>query len=88
MDLNIQPIKAGTAVPFAGRVGGNQTFVARESDPASQQQVKDTPDAVPLHDLRAAFHLGGFAQPIIWKAAIIEGWGKFPFTFKISISSL
>lgn len=65
------------ALPFAGRIGGNQDFtVNADRSEAEAKLMKKTPDAAPLHNLRDILGLNGFYQPIIWKSAIIECWGK------------
>jgi hypothetical protein len=67
-----------SALPFAGRIGGNQDFTTQHPrlSISDADLVKKTPDAAPLLSLRDVLDLKGFSQPIIWKAAIIECWGK------------
>ena len=64
-----------TAIQFAGRIGGNQEFVANRADPASSALLHQTPDAAPGLSFGEALSLRGFAQPALWKAAVIEGMG-------------
>lgn len=65
-------------LPFAGRIGGSQDFTVDRSNASGSNAnlMKKTPDAAPLHTLRDALDINGFYQPIIWKSAAIECWGK------------
>lgn len=64
--------------PFAGRNGGNQDFTLNQAQlsESSTDLRKKTPDAAPLQTWRDILDLNGFFQPIIWKSALIECWGK------------
>lgn len=61
---------------FAGRVGGNQTFVASGDTAQDELLMEQTPDAVPLTRLKDVFALRGVFEPVIWRAAVIECWGN------------
>ncbi|KAH0445708.1 hypothetical protein KCU90_g18, partial [Aureobasidium melanogenum] len=54
---------------FAGRIGGNQEFVAND-----QQTIQHQPDAAPIVSIKAALRLNGFANFEIWRMAFIEGY--------------
>jgi hypothetical protein len=66
--------------PFAGRLGGNQTFVVDRSNPANAELLKKVPDAAPNLSLRDMFDLRGFRQPDLYKAAVVECVGTFRLT--------
>jgi hypothetical protein len=75
-------VEAGTqspyrdnVTPFAGRLGGNQSFVASRVDPQNQKLLEEEPDAAPFIPLRKLIDLRPFANPRLWKAAVIEGVG-------------
>ncbi|KAK5728208.1 hypothetical protein LTR17_012113 [Elasticomyces elasticus] len=57
---------------FAGRIGGNQEFVADDED-----LLKKTPDAAPISKVSDALRLDGFLNIELWRMALIEGWGTF-----------
>lgn len=63
--------------PFIGRLGGNQEFVLDRSDAANAPILKELPDAAPYMSMREQFDLRPFRSPGLWKAAIVEGVGKF-----------
>lgn len=66
----------GTRVtPFAGRLGGNQTYVVDRENPANADLLKKVPDAAPNLNFKEAFDLRGFADWDLYKAAVIEGVG-------------
>ena len=62
---------------FAGRLGGNQSFILDRSDPANAEALKKVPDAAPNLNLREMFELGGFREGDLWKAALVECFGTF-----------
>lgn len=64
-------------IPFAGRLGGNQTFILDRSDPANAEVLQRVPDAAPNLNLREIFELRGFTEGGLWKAAIVECFGTF-----------
>ncbi|TKA42076.1 hypothetical protein B0A55_13121, partial [Friedmanniomyces simplex] len=57
---------------FAGRIGGNQEFVAND-----EELLKKQPDAAPISNIRDALRLDGFRNIELWRMAVIEGWGTF-----------
>ncbi|KAK1808885.1 hypothetical protein LTR12_016750 [Friedmanniomyces endolithicus] len=57
---------------FAGRIGGNQEFVADD-----EELLKRQPDAAPISSIKDALRLDGFRNIELWRMAIIEGWGTF-----------
>ncbi|KAK0937567.1 hypothetical protein LTR29_010900 [Friedmanniomyces endolithicus] len=57
---------------FAGRIGGNQEFVADD-----EELLKRQPDAAPISTVKDALRLDGFRNIELWRMAIIEGWGTF-----------
>lgn len=61
--------------PFAGRLGGNQTYVVDRSNPENADLLKKVPDAAPNLNFREAFDLRGFTDWDLYKAAVIEGVG-------------
>ncbi|KAF2158423.1 hypothetical protein M409DRAFT_71658 [Zasmidium cellare ATCC 36951] len=61
---------------FAGRLGGNQEFIADVNDEDAQSLLKKQPDAAPLTSITQSFDLRGFLVPNLWKMAFLEGWGK------------
>src|SRR5256885_5588382 len=61
---------------FAGRVGGNQSFILNRDDPAQAALLQKTPDAAPFMSLGETFDLGGLRDLDLWKAAFIEGIGE------------
>lgn len=63
--------------PFAGRLGGNQEFVVDRENPDNAGLLDKVPDAAPNLSLREAFDLRGFKQPELYRAAVIEGIGKY-----------
>lgn len=62
--------------PFAGRLGGNQVFVVDRANPANAQLLSKLPDAAPNLNLSEAFDLRGFRETDLYKAAMIECFGK------------
>lgn len=75
--FSARPLKT-TQLLFAGRVGGNQEFIINRHDPVQAALLRKTPDAAPFMSLADAFDLTSFRQVDLWKAAFIEGIGKFP----------
>ena len=78
---------------FAGRIGGNQEFIA-DSDDSSL--LKKQPDAVsvkidllramlmlqaPLQSIKAAFDLESFSDRNLWNMAALEGIGMLDECF-------
>lgn len=61
--------------PFAGRLGGNQTFILDRSNPADAELLRKVPDAAPNLNLREMFDLGGFREVDMYKAAVVECFG-------------
>ncbi|KAF2720797.1 MIP transporter [Polychaeton citri CBS 116435] len=76
------------SAPFAGRVGGNQDFIADLTTLGGEEAIKSQPDAVPLQSLQASLDLSGFFIRENWRMAIIEGWGTCLMVFFLgSVSS-
>ena len=71
MSEKLQP----TVLAFAGRVGGNQSFVLDRNDPDNKSILEETPDAAPEIPWRQLVDLRGFRNVIIWKQAVLEGIG-------------
>ena len=65
----LKPLNEAT---FAGRLGGNQEFLASAGDLDSDEE----PDSVPGMTLRQQLSLRSFRHLPLWKAAIIECFGK------------
>ncbi|KAF2716100.1 MIP transporter [Polychaeton citri CBS 116435] len=63
---------------FAGRVGGNQEFIA---SPDNISLLERQPDAAPLRSLTASFNLDNFADGDIWRMALLEGLGSMLLIF-------
>ena len=61
---------------FAGRLGGNQSFVLDRSNPANAELLQKVPDAAPNLSLRESFNLRGFREVDLYKAALIEFVGE------------
>ena len=61
--------------PFAGRLGGNQTFIVDRDDVSSAVVLQDVPDASPGMTLAEQFDLGPLRSIRLWKAAVLEGMG-------------
>jgi hypothetical protein len=66
-----------TTRPFIGRLGGNQEFVIDRHNAANAEILREQPDSAPCMTLREQFDLGGFRNLGLWKAAVIEGVGKY-----------
>ncbi|KIW47674.1 uncharacterized protein PV06_00344 [Exophiala oligosperma] len=75
-------------IPFAGRLGGNQTFILDRSDPANAEVLQRVPDAAPNLNLREIFELRGFTEGGLWKAAIVECFGTMILVFGSTYNSL
>ncbi|QIW97353.1 hypothetical protein AMS68_002871 [Peltaster fructicola] len=63
-------------ITFAGRLGGNQEFIADPDSEEAQALLKKQPDAAPLRTLSASFDLRGFYDLDLWRMAFLEGWGS------------
>ena len=63
--------------PFAGRLGGNQTYIVDRSNPENAELLKKVPDAAPNLNAKEAFDLRGFSDQDLYRAAIIEGMGTY-----------
>lgn len=70
-----------TPLRYAGRLGGNQEFIADLSDPDTQSLLQKIPDAAPWLSLRDIFSLRGFREPALWKPAILEGIGTMALCY-------
>ena len=66
-----------TTRPFIGRLGGNQEFVIDRHNAANAEILREQPDSAPCMTPREQFDLGGFRNLGLWKAAVIEGVGKY-----------
>lgn len=73
--LDHRPTDTGMA-PFAGRLGGNQSFVVDRTNPANAELLAKVPDAAPNLNLREMFDLRGFREGDLYKAALIECFGE------------
>lgn len=75
--IQLLPNAAGRGArdPFAGRLGGNQTYVVDRSNPENADLLKKVPDAAPNLNFREAFDFRGFTDWDLYKAAVIEGVG-------------
>ena len=65
-----------STTPFAGRLGGNLTFALDRSDPENASLLARVPDAAPNLSFRQSFDMRGFAEPILYKAGVIELFGN------------
>jgi hypothetical protein len=63
--------------PFAGRLGGNQSFILDGSNPANAELLRKVPDAAPNLNLKEMFDLGGFREVDMYKAAVVECFGTY-----------
>ena len=61
--------------PFAGRMGGNQTFILNRRDKNNKHLLAANPDAAPGMSLKDQFNLKPFQTLGLWKAAVVEGIG-------------
>jgi glycerol uptake facilitator-like aquaporin len=68
--------EGNTTTPFAGRLGGSGAFVLDPSNPDNTSLLERVPDASPNMTFQQAFDMRGFAEPILWKAGVIEFWGE------------
>jgi len=78
---NLHPNTNGYAIQdqmalFAGRLGGNQSFVVDRSNPANAELLQKVPDAAPNLSLHESFNLRGFREVDLYKAAFIEFVGE------------
>ena len=64
---------------FAGRLGGNQSFVVDRNNPANAELLQKLPDAAPNLSLQESFNLRGFREADLYKAAVIEFVGESAF---------
>jgi hypothetical protein len=62
--------------PFVGQLGGNG-YVPLDPTKSRESLVEDIPDAAPLMTLAQVFDLRPFRTIGLWKAALIEGIGKW-----------
>ena len=69
--------KGTRMAPFAGRLGGNQTYIVDRSNPENAELLKKVPDAAPNLNAKEAFDLRGFSDQDLYRAAIIEGMGTY-----------
>jgi hypothetical protein len=63
---------------FAGRLGGNQEFVLDRDDPDNASFLEMVPDAAPMIPLKTMYDLRAFRNPLLWKQAVVEGFGMHP----------
>ncbi|KAF2153672.1 MIP transporter [Myriangium duriaei CBS 260.36] len=71
--------------PFAGRLGGNQQFVA---DQGNEGLLEKDPDAAPGMTLREQFDLRQFRTWSLWKSAMVEGMGSLILVFVTSWANI
>lgn len=69
--------KGTRMAPFAGRLGGNQSYVVDRSNPENADLLKKVPDAAPNLNFKEAFDWRGFTELDLYKAAVIEGVGMY-----------
>ncbi|KIX01814.1 uncharacterized protein Z518_09541 [Rhinocladiella mackenziei CBS 650.93] len=74
--------------PFAGRLGGNQTFVLDRSNPANAELLQKVPDAAPNLNLKEAFDPRAFRDVDLYKAAAIEFVGTLLLVYAAAWNSL
>ncbi|KEF59420.1 uncharacterized protein A1O9_04264 [Exophiala aquamarina CBS 119918] len=74
--------KGTRMAPFAGRLGGNQTYVVDRSNPENAELLKKVPDAAPNLNAKEAFDLRGFSDWDLYRAAVIEGMGTLVLVFQ------
>ncbi|KAH8649722.1 aquaporin-like protein [Tricladium varicosporioides] len=67
--------------PFIGRLGGNLEFALSQQDASQAGILQSVPDAAPNMSLQAQLDLRGFWCLMLWKAAVIEGFGSLMLTF-------
>ena len=72
----IRPQLTPAQACYAGRIGGNQSFVLDRNNPQNASELERVPDAAPFMSLRASLDLHGFAEIELWKAAVQEGLGE------------
>ncbi|KAI1618522.1 aquaporin-like protein [Exophiala viscosa] len=80
--------ESGGMAPFAGRLGGNQSFVLDRFDPANAALLKKVPDAAPNLNLREMFDFNGFREVDLYKAAVCECFGTMILVFGSTYNSL
>ncbi|KAK5274279.1 hypothetical protein LTR96_000879 [Exophiala xenobiotica] len=78
----------GMLAPFAGRLGGNQSFILDRSNPANAELLRKVPDAAPNLNLKEMFDLGGFREVDMYKAAVVECFGTMILVFGSAYDSL
>jgi glycerol uptake facilitator-like aquaporin len=66
-----RPLAGG--IQFAGRLGGNQSFVLDRSDPLNAALLARVPDAAPYMSISSQLSPHGFFEPDLWRAAFLEG---------------
>lgn len=69
----ILPFNMAENPSFAGRIGGVQKYTVNRDDPDQASLLERAPDAAPNLTLRESFRFHQFTQPLLWKAAAIEG---------------
>ena len=81
-----RPLAGG--IQFAGRIGGNQSFVLDRSDPLNAALLARVPDAAPYMSIRQQLSIHGFLEPDLWRAALIEGIATMLLTYITIYASL
>jgi len=74
--------------PFAGRLGGNQSFVVDRANPANAELLRKVPDAAPNLNWSEMFDLRGFREVGLYKAALVEAFGTMILVFATAYNSL
>lgn len=59
---------------FAGRIGANQVFATATDNPSYQQTKARVPDAARDPSWRDILSLSGFADLVLWRSALVEGF--------------
>lgn len=65
-----RPLAGG--IQFAGRLGGNQSFVLDRADPLNAALLARVPDAAPYMSIPSQLSLHGFLEPDLYRAAFLE----------------
>lgn len=77
-EKNIERISSKVNIaPFVGRLGGNGS-VPTGSNAEEEKLLDSIPDAAPLMTTGQVFDMRPFRTVGLWKAASIEGMGKYP----------
>jgi hypothetical protein len=81
-----RPLAGG--IQFAGRLGGNQSFVLDRSDPLNAALLARVPDAAPYMTISSQLSPHGFLEPDLWRAALLEGIATLLLSYLTIFASL